>query len=348
MRTILAKTKSQITIQDVARHAGVSIATVSRVLNNSHLVADQTRAAVTEAIEELQYLPDRTARALAGRKLDPLVVAVPTFTTPFHNELLKGIREAANEYGIELLLWDLEWRSAEQALSRFISRGAVSGLLLVGVSVNRRILKDLASLRSPVVVVGARSETFDSFYWNDEAGARLAVKHLLDQGHRRIGMIRAASTSDIQNRRLAGYMQALETAGVPYDPSLVAGGVTEKHAGFSEESGYEAMQRLLEFEPRLTGVFASSDVQAIGAWKAAADVGLRVPQDIALVGYDDIKVSRFIGLSSIDQKPLEVGRQAAATLLTRIRREGPKRIYVEQTMPRLRVRSSSMRQVISE
>lgn len=339
---MIAKEPNRVTIHDVARHAGVSIATVSRVLNKSTLVADRTRLKVHHSIDELQFRPDRTARALAGRKIESLVVAIPTFTTPFHNELLKGVREAISGSNLELLIWDLEWRDAGSALSRFLSRGSVSGLLLVGMMLDERSLREITSVHAPIVLVGAQSDKYDSFYWDDVAGSRLAVSHLIEQGHEHIGLITSSTKSDIQARRIQGYREALESQGIDFDAALIAGGKTEKHAGFSEEAGFEAMQTLLERTPAVSAVFASSDVQAIGAMKALNDIGKTVPGDVAVIGYDDIKVSRFLGLTSVDQHAQDVGRRATSVLLERIGGERSTSSSFEHIVPRLRIRNSSV------
>ncbi len=335
------KGMARITIRDVAELAGVSIATVSRVLNQSTLVADETNEQVQQAIDQLQYRPDRTARSLAARWPGPVVVAIPTFTTPFHSELLKGMRTALGASDPELLIWDLDWRDPTSALQRMLARGTVSGLLLVGVRVDDRVLRELRSYHAPVVLVGDRTDAFDSFYWDDAAGARLAVTHLIRRGHRRIGMIRSATDSVMQSMRIEGYRQTLHEAGLEWDPAIVVAGSTIKHAGFSEESGYEAMEKLLVLEEPASAVFASSDAQAIGARKAIEDAGKQAPDDIALVGYDDVKVSRFVGLTSIDQSAQQVGARAAATLLRRMEGSHEAARVSERVLPRLRIRSSS-------
>ena len=310
-------TSEKVTIYDVAEHAGVAISTVSRVLNNSQDVSDATRTKVMTAIDELQFRPNRTAKTLAERSARTLAVAVPTFTTPFHNELLKGIRSRLGEVDVDLLLCDLAWAAPEATLMNFLNRGAMDGLLLAGLPVTDPIAEELHKLGAPVVLIGSSHSDFDSFYWDETAGARLAIEHLIEKGHSRIGMITTHMESTLRNARIQGYREALSSADLPLEERFIATGRTEKHAGFSEESGYEAMEELLEIEPSLTAVFASSDVQAIGAWQAMRHHGLEVPDDIALVGYDDIKVSRFIGLTSIAQNMHQVGEDATDILLDR-------------------------------
>ena len=337
-------TDKKVTIYDVAASAGVAISTVSRVLNDSDDVSDKTRARVLKSIDELQFRPDRMAKTLAQQQTHVLAVAIPTFTTPFHNELMKGIRYCLREeeQDFDLLLCDLGSSDPPRELLNFLERGSVDGLLVAGVAPGKKAAEELRAWHTPVVLIGNSQESLDSFYWDDLTGAKSAINHLLEQKHRRIGMIRTHTESPLQSRRVQGYRKALEEAGIPYDENIVRGGKTEKHAGFSEEAGYEAMQRLLAVDPPVTAVFASSDVQAIGAWKAIRDAGKSVPEDIALVGYDDIKTSQFIGLSSVAQNMHDVGEEATQRLLYRLGHpEHSQRLSVLVT-PTLQIRQSSI------
>jgi LacI family transcriptional regulator len=335
--------RSTATIHDVADRAGVSAATVSRVVNDSGQTADTTRERVLTAIEELEYRPNRTAKSLAQGATQTIAVAVPTFTTPFHNELLKGVRFRLEHLDIDLLLCDLEWEDPETSLLTFLERGAMDGLLAAGLPPDSEIGEELRTMGRPAVLMGTQWNDLDSFYWDDTAGARMATEHLLDRGHSRIGIITSHHENPVRNARIRGYEQALSDAGVaPRDAWLVTG-QTEKHAGFSEESGYEAMQTLLEADPDVTAAFVCSDVQAIGAWQALRQAGLDVPGDVALVGYDDIKVSRFIGLSSVSQKMHDIGEAAADLLLHRLDGTADDASLSRLVTPELRVRRSSDR-----
>lgn len=333
--------QSKATIYDVADHAGVAISTVSRVLNDSQDVADATRDRVLDAIRELQFRPNRTAKSLAQHSTRTIAVAVPTFTTPFHNELLKGVRDRLDDEDVDLLLCDLEWEAPQRTLRNFLEGGAMDGLLLVGVEVDEELAEELRMLGVPVVLVGTKTEGFDSFYWEDEPGAKLGVEHLLEQGYTRIGMITTPHDNRIRNERIAGYRQALEEAGIEFDPDLVTHGHTSKHDGFSEESGYEAMQKLIALDKPVDAAFASSDVQAIGAWQAIREEGLEVPDDFAFVGYDDIKVSRFIGLTSVAQNMYQVGNEATDLLLNRLKQSGPEDFISRLVETTVNVRKSS-------
>ena len=335
--------KNKVTIYDVAARAKVAISTVSRVLNNSADVSDMTRARVLKAIDELKYRPDRTAKKLAQQRTPTIAVAVPTYTTPFHNELLKGVRMGLKDREVDLLLCDLGWRAPVKTLSGFLRRGTVDGLLLAGVQMDDSVAAELATLHAPTVIIGSTWDGMEAFDWDDVAGSRAAVEHLVSQGHERIAMIRSFTDSALQTDRILGYRQALEAAGIAFDKSLVRSGSTRKHEGFSEEAGHEAMQALLALEERdrPTAVFASSDVQAIGAWSAIVEAGLRVPEDVAVVGYDDLKTSQYLGLSSVDQSAQTIGREATDALIARMEDEVSEDPASRVLTPRLRVRRSS-------
>jgi LacI family transcriptional regulator len=331
------------TIRDVADYAGVSPATVSRVVNETGQTADATRDRVLDAIEVLRYRPSRTAKSLSEGSTQTIAVAVPTFTTPFHNELLKGVRDRLKHVNTDLLLCDLEWANPEASLIQFLNRGAMDGLLAAGLPMSEELGREIEKLGGPTVLIGNRWEAFDSFYWDETAGAYMATEHLTEQGHTRIGLITTPREDPVRNARLQGYRDALSAAGIPPREDWVAAGSTEKHAGFSEESGFEAMQVLLETAPDLTAVFASSDVQAIGAWQALRQHNRAVPDDMALVGYDDIKVSRFIGLSSVAQNMHDIGARATSLLLRRLDGRAPTAVHSEVVTPELVVRASSTR-----
>ncbi|PEN15060.1 LacI family transcriptional regulator [Longibacter salinarum] len=333
---------SKTTIYDVAEHAGVAISTVSRVLNESRDVSDSTRETVLKAIQKLQFRPNRTAKSLAQRATRTIAVAVPTFTTPFHNELLKGVRSELDGNDLDLLLCDLAWEAPKMTLQKFLARGAMDGLLVAGLPVDEEIADELKTLGAPVVLIGTQWDDMDSFYWDEEPGSQQAVEHLIEQGHTDIAMITTPHDDNrLRNARVNGYKAALEAAGLEFNPERIAQGRTKKHDGFSEESGYEAMEVILEQHPDVTAVFASSDVQAIGAWQAIRHAGKSVPEDIALIGYDDIKISRFIGLSSVAQNMHDVGEEATNVLLQRLRRSNTGQTMSKLIRPTLKIRKSS-------
>jgi LacI family transcriptional regulator len=314
---------------------------VSRVVNETGTTASETRERVIEVIDELGYRPNRTAKALSQGSTRTIAVAVPTFTTPFHNELLKGIRSRLKNVDADFLLCDLEWEAPEASLVHFLERGAMDGLLAAGLPMNESIAQELAKLGGPTVLVGSQWNEIDSFHWDETTGARKATSHLIECGHSRIGMITTHRDGHIRDARGQGYRDALTAAGIAPREDWIATGHTDKHAGFSEESGHEAMQTLLRADPGLTAVFASSDVQAIGAWQALRQEGMSVPEDVAIIGYDDVKISRFIGLSSVAQNMHEIGEQATDLLLRRLRDDGPAEPVSQLVVPEVVVRHST-------
>jgi len=337
----MPSSQSASTIHDVADRAGVSPATVSRVVNETGQTADTTRERVIEAVEELHYRPNRTAKSLSQGATQTIAVAVPTFTTPFHNELLKGVRSRLKTVDTDLLLCDLEWAAPEASLTKFLERGAMDGLLAAGLPMTEAVAREVKKLGGPAILIGSHWDDIDSFHWDDTKGACMATEHLVDRGHTQIGMITTHHETAIRDARVQGYRNALTAAGIQPDEDWIAVGNTDKHAGFSEESGFEAMEALLDQSPDIRAVFASSDVQAIGAWQALRERGLSVPEDVALVGYDDIKISQFIGLSSVAQNMHDIGEQATDLLLRRLRGAGPSEVVSKLITPSLRERASS-------
>lgn len=314
------------TIYDVAEAAGVAISTVSRVLNRSSEVSDATRARVEEAVRALRFQPQRTARNLASQATTALAVALPSATSLFYVEVLKGVKDVLREHDVDLLLCNLGSAHPEATLTRFLDRGAVDGLLLVSLDVDAALAERLRGTHAPVVLLGGRSQapaddpdgTFDRYWWDDREGARLATEHLLSLGHRRIGLLSSHPWSLAATPRLEGYSDALRTAGIEPDPALVVVGSATKHAGYSEEAGAEAMARLMALPDPPTAVFAASDVQAFGAWSWARDHGLRIPRDVSLCGYDNLKLSRYLDLTTVDQAMYEAGLMATRRLIERV------------------------------
>ena len=336
-------TPEKATVYDVARASGTSVATVSRVMNDADNVAEETRERVEAAIQELRYRPDRTARTLAEQQTRMVAVALPSFITPFHNELMKGIRLSLRGRSVDLLVRDLGSEDPNAELAHFLDRGTVDGLLVAGAIVDEAAADELRAWRAPAILIGDERDGLDSFTWDDVAGARAATEHLIEQGHERIGLIRTRNEMPLQERRIEGYRAALAEAGLPFDESLIASGQTAKHAGFSEEAGREAMRQLLMADPPVTAVFCSSDVHAVGAWSALHEAGKSIPEDLALVGYDDVKTSRFLGLSSVAQGMHEVGERTVQRLTYRMDHpDDPERV-AERMTPVLQVRRSSKR-----
>ncbi|MCG0238842.1 MAG: substrate-binding domain-containing protein [Firmicutes bacterium] len=308
------------TIRDVARAAGVSVATVSYVLNGSPAISAETRERVLQAIAALDYRPNRLARGLANRKTDTLALLLPTarsVSDPFLFRFISGVSEAAAQAGYSLLL--VPGRPGLAALEELVKDRRADGVILMEVEVRDPRIDYLLTANFPFVLFG-RSLEHPEVLWVDldnELGAMLATRHLLALGHRRIGYIGADRRLVFARHRYQGHLTALREAGVPVDPDLLVEG------DLTERSGFRCMERLLALPSPPTAVFAACDAMAIGAKQALAAAGLRVPQDVAVVGFDDSPIAEFAipPLTTVRQPTFELGAEAVRLLVSRLRGE---------------------------
>ena len=300
------------TITEVARKAGVGVATVSRVLNGSPAVRTATRQRVLDAIADLAYAPNPAARALStGRTLSVGVIA-PFFTSPSVMERLRGVSHVLASAGYQLVLFDVERPGQDSASFRTLPSG-LDGLLSISLCPPAADLDRFAAAGMPVVLVDHPHETLPSVHTDDVAGGRLATEHLLGLGHRRIAFVGDFEhnyhgfTSSAMRR--SGYEQALTAAGLGVDPSLV-----RRAAHGREPAAVLARELLCSHEPP-TAIFAVSDTQATGVLEAAEELGVDVPGDLSVIGYDDIELARYAGLTTVAQPLEESGERAAELLL---------------------------------
>ena len=322
------------TIRDVARHAGVSVATVSRVINNSPLVLDATRERVQAAVEELGYRLNATARNLSVGRAMAVGVVVPFFTAPSVIERLRGVVERLGrgdrrEY--DLMLFDVD--APEQragALHDLARRDLVAGLLIISLPISDDEVAALERDRMPVVLVDAFHPRLRRVVIDNVHGGELAARHLLARGHRRIGFVGDHPTNPYgftsSEDRRSGFVAALERAGVAHDPQLERFGLHGR-----VEAG-ELAAELLALPDPPSAIFAASDLQAIGVLKAAERLGARVPEDVAVIGFDDIDMAEIVGLTTIRQPLREGGALAADLLLAAIERGDGKPVEKRQTL----------------
>lgn len=307
----------KITIYEVAKEAGVAISTVSRVLNDSPYVSDETKLKVQGAIEKLDFHPQVNARMLAKRQPQIIAVAVPTFTTPFFNEVLKGVKDEISKLDLDFIIYNTGSDDPEENFKRFIDRGIPDGLVIFSIEINDEINKRLKDYDIPIILVGADHPDYDYFYWDNYKGGFLAGEHLAKKGLKKIGMIRSHSRSKVSDQREKGFRAALEKYNVTLDDKYLVTGITRKHAGFSEEAGFEAIKILKERDAIPEALFCSNDAQAIGAIYALKEIGKSVPEDVAIVGYDNIKIAHFLGITTIDQAMYDVGTRSIQRLAER-------------------------------
>lgn len=304
---------SPATIDDVARAAGVSTATVSRALNNHPYVATATRQRVMEAAARLRYIANPNAARLASGTTRTVGIVAPVLTSWYTSEVVAGMEEVCAEQGFDLLISTADPAAVERMMSgeaRFRQR--VDGMVLVDVMVREAGAERLARADVPVVVLGEALGAVESVSVDNVAGASMAVQHLIDLGHRHIGVIggvsNAPGASDVPNDRLAGVLRTLGANGLELPPSHLVDG------GFEIEGGRTAMHALLDLANPPTGVFAMSDEMGFGAVQALRERGLVPGTDVSVIGFDDHPVADAVGLSTIRQPVRAIGRCGAEML----------------------------------
>ncbi|OWQ86986.1 transcriptional regulator [Roseateles aquatilis] len=327
---------SKVTLGMVAEVSGVSPSTVSRILNGTAVVSQEKKDAVDRAIAELGFVPNPIARVLAGGRSQSVGVVTQAIDSPYYGVALRGIEEVLDAAGFVPLFASGHWNAKEEqrCIDTLRSR-RVDGLIVLTGRLSddslRKLAKDL-----PVVVTGRtlKAQGLYSLNFNDFEGARLATHHLLSQGHRKIAFITGDPVHPDAQERLRGYRAALEAAGVKYKPALVLPGL------FHEDSGLMAVERLIDSREPFTAIFAANDQMAFGASLALHRRGLRVPDDVSIVGFDDLAgaAHSIPPLTTIHQAGLELGRCAAQALLDLLADRKPTAQLPE---PRLIIRSST-------
>jgi LacI family transcriptional regulator len=319
---------SPVTIKEVARRAGVSPMTVSRVINGGDRVSPAARARVEQAIAELGYIPSRLARGLSAQRTGTLAVIVPDVANPFFTLIVRGAEDVARRAGYRVILCDTRADlDAEREVIEEMIAHRVEGIVIAPVSDRSRDhLRLLAKFGVPFVLVDRTIPGIDAdaVLGDSTGGARQLVEHLLALGHRRIGLIIEPDDVSTARERRRGYELALGAAGVPLDPALVA------DATVDPDGGFDGMRRLLALEERPTAVFTVNSLVALGAIEAVREAGLEVPDDVALVCFDDIEyASRLYPFLTVMEQPAETfGTMSTQLLLERIDRRGPERRHL--------------------
>lgn len=313
------------TIKDVAMKAGVSPSTVSRVISNSPRISEQTKRRVRQAMEELGYHPNVLARSLVKKSAGAIGILIPSsteefFMNPFFPEVLRGISDVARREQLDLLLATSDSGKEDvQSLMQMIRGKRVDGILLLSSRIHDPLLNFLKEYPFPTVLLG-RPENEISIAWvnNDNVEACYqATRHLIQLGNKRIGFLSGAETLVVTRDRFLGYQKALEEAGLSLDKKLVF------TSSFVERGGYLGMMRLLALSERPTAVVASDDLLAFGAMRAAGELGYRIPEDLAVVGFNNVRLAEISNpsLTSIDVHIYELGTAVAELLIEQIREQ---------------------------
>jgi LacI family transcriptional regulator len=302
------------TIAEVAERAGVSPTTVSHVITGNRPVAAATRKRVEEVVLELGFRPNGLARSLRIQRSHTIALIIPDITNPFYPVLARGLDDAlGTDYRTMICYTDAD-RDRELAFVADVSDRKADGIVIVAFRIAASELKQIMPSAIPVVSVGDGIDDplIDMVLTNDENGAFEATRYLLELGHRRVALI--GGTEGPGPRRMAGYRRALENAGIAFRPDLAAIG------GWNRHGGSTALRQLLAIADPPSAVFCANDLMAIGAFDAAREQGLRIPQDLAIVGYDDIDAAAMVNppLTTVANPAYEVGETAGRLLLDRV------------------------------
>lgn len=315
----MKRTRTAITIRDVAKAAGVSVSTVSRVLNDKDDVAPETYDRVQRIIQELDYTSSLAARSMRSRRTNVIGLIVPDVADSFSIQVMKGVNQAIFELDYDLIIYtsgSIKKRSAagrEQYFVSLLNGSVTDGVIIVTPAATS------FSTAAPVVTIDPNNECPEclTIIAENHAGATTAMEYLIGLGHRRIGFISGRPDLQSAQRRLQGYQDALGQAKIPFEPELIAGG------DFSTETGRLCARKLLSLPDRPTAIFAANDQSAIGTIEAASEMGLRVPEDLSVIGFDNIPEAAYFNpaLTTIDQFIGKMGHVATEILIEMIQGE---------------------------
>ncbi|HOJ00920.1 MAG TPA: LacI family DNA-binding transcriptional regulator [Anaerolineaceae bacterium] len=327
--------KRSITIRDVAKKSGVSVSTVSRVLNGKVDVAKATKNHVLKIIDDLGYSTNLAARSMRSSKKNLIGLIMPDIAYPYAIEVMKGVNQAIAESEFDLLVYtsgDVRKRghiTSEQKYITLLAKSISDGIIVVApVTSEYNIDKPIVSI-DPVT----SDPSYPSVHATNYEGSMEAVEYLIGLGHQRIGFIGGRVELESANQRLSGYRNALEEAGIPVDEQLIVSG------DYTTKTGIEGGQKLLLLEDRPTAIFASNDQMAMGVYQIAEEMELHIPGDFSLVGFDNIPESKYLGLTTVDQFISEMG-YAATQMLIRIINEIPEENQTLKIKTQLVVRNS--------
>ena len=312
------------TILDVALKAKVSIATISRVVNNSpHKVNPNTREKVLEVIRELDYRPNALAKGLLMKKTMTIGVIIPDISNPYYAEIVRGIQDIADHYGYAILLLNTD-RNQDRIIKHiyFLRDKSADGIIFSGGIIHgEKVLSSLNELRERVVVIGRHKVDFPAVLVDNTGGAAKATEHLVGLRHKRIGYIGGPDKSTSAKDRLSGYKNALTQRGYSIEKNLIRKG------DFTPRSGYLSARDLIQKE-RLSAIFAVNDQMAFGAIRGAKELGLKVPEDLSVVGFDNIPFSSYFdpSLTTVEIPKYHIGAAAMEMVVNLISGENTEKL----------------------
>ncbi|WGS64609.1 LacI family DNA-binding transcriptional regulator [Marinitoga aeolica] len=304
------------TIKDVAKLAGVSISTASYALNGNEKISEATKKKVLEAAKKLKYKPNQFAKNLKQVKNDFIAVVLNEAFGPFYDNLIKGIQDSASLAGYDIIIF-LESGLTKKTLINFFKQKIIKGTIIMSSTITNDEIDEISKEKIPIILLDRKCKNLNasSVLIDNEKGAYLATKHLIELNHKKIAFISGPKDSFDNNQRLKGYKKALKEFNIPYNHSLIIKG------DFTEKSGYESVKKFINKTKEIpSAFFSSNDEMAIGALKAFEELNLKVPEDISLVGFDDIKELNYIEpkLTTIKRPMYELGSHSAHLLFNLI------------------------------
>lgn len=320
------------TIYDVARHAGVGIATVSRALNNNPNINKATKEKILRIASELNYTPHGLARGLARKQTHQIATVVPFFFNYFFLGLLKNIQYQLTTHNYDLFLYSVDRIDNKNIIfERVLSERKCDGVLILSLGMDDLYAEKFLRAKMPVILVDNYHSLLDSISIANLRGSKVAVKHLISRGYHKIALINGSLSSYPAKIRLEGYKETLYEHHIPYRPEYVVNATNDTaQDGFNESAGYDAMQKLISLEDsKPEAVFVASDVQALGALRAAKEYNIRIPEDIAMIGFDDIDFVKYVGLTTMRQPVQSMAELAVNRLLQRINKKTSDKFQVE-------------------
>ena len=330
-----------ITIKEVSREAGVSINTVSRALNSRPDISTATKKKVLEIAKRLDYRPNKLAKGLRSKKTKTVGVVVTDISNPFFASLIKAVKNTAKESGYSVILQDTDedYEKEKEAIQIMLAE-RVDGLLITPVQIKKKTIQKLKETGFPFVLLGRHFDHLRTAYvtTDDIQGGFIATEHLIKQGHRKITLINGPCYISSAKERFKGYQKALNHYGIEMDQSLVS------HGAVTMKDGYRIGKSLMSQRQQFTAIFAYSDIVALGIIKAIHNAGLRVAEDIAVVGYDDIEFSFYLetALTTVKIPKRTLGKKAMELLSSMMVDKGQSRVRSEIKLPvKLVVRQSS-------
>jgi LacI family transcriptional regulator len=302
-----------VTLEDIARKAGVSLSTASRALNDSPFIKEETKSKVKRIAKELGYEKNELARGLAKGSIKIISLVISDISNPFFSEIARGVEDAANARGYGMILCNTD-RDPEKegGYMRMLKRSRVAGLILASATVDDSYIKDLSQSETPLILISRTSKADTSYIIIDDfKGGLMATEYLVKLGHQRIGFIGGPKGLTSTMGRIRGYQKALKRNGIPLYKEIV------RYADFTREAGYHAMREYLKLSKLPTAIFGANDMIALGVIEAVEEAGLSVPDDISVIGYDNISYASLpkIELTTIAQPIYDMGFAATEYIL---------------------------------